>query len=68
MNANIPNTYKVFKGKKFFSGKSLLLRTVTEDDIELIRIWRNSQTKILRQKELISKSKQSKLLQKKCLE
>ncbi len=58
MNANIPNTYKVFKGKKFFSSKSLLLRTVTEDDIELIRIWRNSQTKILRQKELISKSKQ----------
>ena len=58
MNINIPNKYRVFNGKKVFSSHNLLLKSISEHDIELIRIWRNNQTQILRQQEKISKEKQ----------
>ena len=51
MNIYIPDKYRVFNGKKVFSSHNLLLRSISELDIELIRIWRNRQTKILRQKQ-----------------
>ena len=64
MNINIPNKYRVFNGKKVFSSHNLLLKSISEHDIELIRIWRNNQTQILRQQEKISKEKQEEYFRK----
>ncbi len=58
MNYKIPDNYKVLNGKKDFSFKTISLRSIKKNDIELIRSWRNKQTKILRQKEIISKKTQ----------
>ena len=64
MNIYIPDKYRVFNGKKVFSSHNLLLRSISELDIELIRMWRNNQTEILRQKEKISKEKQEEYFRK----
>lgn len=58
MNYKIPDNYKVLNGKKDFSFKTISLRSIKTNDIELIRSWRNKQTKILRQKEMISRKTQ----------
>lgn len=48
----------------FYSGPSIDLRAVQPEDIELIRRWRNQQTRILRQDELITDREQREYFEK----
>ena len=50
--------YKFLKRKLFY--KDFSIDNLRKDDVEKLRLWRNSQRKVLRQNKIISKSEQSK--------
>jgi hypothetical protein len=52
------NQYKCLKNQRFEHGEFSLV-PIRENDMMQVRIWRNEQTKILRQNELISEEKQT---------
>lgn len=53
MNKNIPDYYKVLN-ESFFTEGSILVKSISKEDIQLIRVWRNNQLDILRQKKIIN--------------
>ena len=58
MTNNFPTFYKVLNENSVYKIGSISLKSISQNDIELIRVWRNNQSNILRQKENISKNSQ----------